>query len=84
MRICHCTLPYFNPRACENCTGGTTGLTYREDLTKTEPLFVYQEPSIKEVIEKFDELGRLIERITKYKESGYQGEFQSKEEKDER
>ena len=20
MRVCHCTLPYFNPKACEKCS----------------------------------------------------------------
>ena len=71
MKACCCVLPYMNPNACKNC------LNNKDDVSEfylgffPYPNETYQpkewqkDTTHKEVIEKFDKDGKLIERITR-------------------
>lgn len=52
INFCSCMLPVLNPDACKYCCNNPYRLQRGEN-------------SIKEIVEKFDENGKLIERITR-------------------
>lgn len=66
MKVCHCALPSMsgNSDCCKYCGNNnynqSTFTNFK--LVSLEP---YIKPTKKEIIEKFDELGKLIERITR-------------------
>ena len=62
MKVCWCTLPSINPNACKHCDNN---LIRFDDFT-VKPFYPDYIPAVKkEIIEKFDEKGNLIERITR-------------------
>ena len=58
MSTCCCTLA--GTRACENCPNGPMRVPW---MGKYEPIPYVQYPHTRRIVEKFDENGKLIERI---------------------
>ena len=55
MMFCNCALPYFNPGACRNCC-------YNKEV-EYNGMFYRIDPIKQKITEKYDENGRLFERI---------------------
>ena len=65
MKICNCALPALrgNTDCCKYCNNNQEYFT--TNTFKITPYEPYIQPTKKEIIEKFDEMGKLIERITR-------------------
>ena len=86
MRFCYCALPAMNPGidVCRNCGNNTenqisrfnpkTNPNFKFDYVPTKEYGIPEEWNDlffdKEVIEKYNEDGKLIEKITKYVKRG--------------
>jgi hypothetical protein len=63
MNSCNCVLPYTNPGACFYCKNRWD--FYPSYTTwKDSSVYKYKEAGKKRVIERFDDKGNLVERVT--------------------
>ncbi len=65
MRVCHCALPAMTGSSdcCRGCPNNQE--TFDESYFRIVPYEPYKPMTKKEIIEKFDKDGNLIERITR-------------------
>jgi hypothetical protein len=70
MRVCHCTLPaMYGPGVCIGCPNNPYP-PWASPTAPTDPCIPFPAspltipPRVKRIIEKFDERGNLVERIT--------------------